>query len=274
MPAVRLDQLKASLVELGGFFARPVLFQRALLELLETYADLTYKPGDGVAAQRLVPSYHVPPIVLVQLEQSFYPLVQQNPDSALALADLLWQKENLEIRQVAAILLGQLPSSHLDHVLERLSSWSREEMDMVYLEELYRRGTNRLRREASIRHIELVSNWLTGPSPFLRKMGLSLLLPLVQDSSFQNLPAVFRLLDPLLHSPQPSLQPIYIDILTNLARISPGETRYFLQQQLSAGENPELVRLVHRSLSAFPIKDQAALRTVLPRQTREGEGNR
>jgi len=171
MPAVRLDQLKASLVELGAYFARPVLFQRALLELLETYADLTYKPGDGVAAQRLVPSYHVPPIVLVQLEQAFYPLVQQNPDSALALADLLWQKENLETRQVAAILLGQLPSSHLNHVIERLSDWSREETDTVYLEELYHRGTARLRREASIRHLELVSHWISGPSLSFAEWG-------------------------------------------------------------------------------------------------------
>ncbi len=269
MPAVRMDQLKSQIDGLCQRFTKPAHFECALVDLLESYADLTYQPGEDVASSRLVPSYHVPALVLIQLEQTLFPLVQEKPEAALSLVDLLWRNAYLEPRQIACNLLGQIPLDYIDEILDRLTRWSSPDTDSIFLRELYERGTVRIRRGDPNRLLNLIHAWIHDPNPHLQICGLHLLIPLIQDPTFEYLPSVFRLLDTVLPAPAPERQNILISIIMTLSRQAPGETRFFLQQMLSKHPNPNLVQLIRRSLSSFPSADQSALRTVLSKSSRE-----
>jgi len=275
MPAVQLAQLDQQINNLTKHFADPVAFRYELESLLIRYADLTYKPGESVRQSTLlISTFRTSPIVMRKLELRMAALAVHNPDLVLPAADLLWQAEESEMRRLAAVLVGNLPPEKTDEVLQRLREWSKPAANPVHFETLYDLGTVTLRRSAAQKWLELIRTWLNDPDLEIVRLGVIAITRLVNDREYENLPAVYTAITPLVSVTPEKLQYELRVLVTQLARRSPTETAYFLRQAMGPHPTPTLARMVRRILPEFPDETQDRLKSLLTALPRDkGEGN-
>ncbi|HNB53138.1 MAG TPA: hypothetical protein PK530_14405, partial [Anaerolineales bacterium] len=88
----------------------------------------------------LLPAFKVAPPVMRQIMLVLTPLAQANPVAALALADALWQKPVLEMRQIAIRLLGLLPADDPAPLLARAQTWATPKEEEHILDEFFETG--------------------------------------------------------------------------------------------------------------------------------------
>ena len=263
MPAIQIARLQVQMAQLMALTRQPALFVRGLHDLLDTYTDRTYRPGQAVKAQPLLPHYKVPPPVIRQVEIELAAFCRQDASAGLALADALWADAYYEPRLLAIHLLGLAPVSPPEPVLQRIAAWARPEEDRTLLRALISRGAGRLLREQSGCWSDLVQGWLAGDKPPVQAMGLHALLAIIEDEDFQNLPLIYHLISPTLQRLPSSLQPDVLAVLQALVRRSPAETAYFLRQILTLVGDPAIPRLVRRCLPLFSPETQEGLRAAL-----------
>lgn len=269
MPAIQLSRVRQQINELSWLFTQPEAFRRGLHGLFAFYADQVYRPGQTTPSKALMPAYRVPPLLIQQLELALHPLCQQNPKAALNLADELWMDTHFELRLVAAYLLGQLPLNLAEEVTIRLKRWCTPTQPLPLLNAVLVKSTYRLRAEAPHVLYDLAADWLSSPSGSSQMLGLKLLQPLIQDPAFENLPEIFnRLKTPLVNLP-PRYQAEAVEIIQTLARRSPMETAYFLRQILAQETTKDLLRMVRKTLPAFPSEQQEKLQLLLKEKERK-----
>jgi hypothetical protein len=262
MPAIQLARLKTQVAQLADQYQQPARFIRALHDLLDFYADRTYRPGTVGARVPLLPHYHVAAPVIRQVETELAPKCQSDPDGMLALADALWVDTHLEPRQLAAFILGQAPLDPPEAVTTRLLDWANPTQDHQALEALMARGAARVQRQQTAWWAGVLRGWLAG-TPAEQFIGVRGLLALAADPQFANLPIAFDLAGPFIQACPTSLHGALVEILAALARRSPAETAYFLRQALTIATRPEVARLVRRCLPLFDEPTQASLRAAL-----------
>lgn len=188
---------------------------------------------------------------------------QEQPEQALAVVKILWRDDHIEPRLLAAHLLGAVPGSHDEAVLEILREWAKPNEDFRMLKELFKRGTAGLRRTAPQKVLALIESWMDTPRPEVQALGLQAMIPLIEDQSFENLPPIFRLISPLVQTPTQKLLTDIYAIMDALIKRSPTETAYFLRQTLAITSGPGTARLIRRCLPTFSPELQAGLRTAL-----------
>lgn len=263
MPAAELTRLRTQINGLIQQFEDPDALRVGLRDLLDQYANRAYRAGQAVHSQPLLPSYRVPPLVMRQLEMELGKTCQELPDAALATIETLWRDPYLEPRLLAVNLLGAIPPSHSEAVAEKIRAWAVPSENSQMLDALFQQGAAGLRRFAPQLLLNLVEDWLNSYNLELQALGIRALVPLIREPSFQNLPAVFRLLSPLMHSIPAALQTDLQIAIETLAGVSPTETAFFLRQVLSLSSGQATARLIRRCLPAFSAEQQASLRKVL-----------
>lgn len=252
MPAVSVVRLQEQITTLIGRMNRPLDFYRALVDLLDTYGDHAYRAGESVTGVSILPSYHVPPLVWRQMEVALAQAAKRFPRQALDVIPLLWADEHREMRQIAAWMLGHIPISEAGAVVEILQQLVISNVDLTLLRMLLDKGTLTLRREGEETLLRLIENWHNHEQPIYRRAGLFLCEVLVSDPAWENLPAIFRLLQPLTEKPEPAWLNDLVVVFQKLAERSPSEVSYFLRQVLSRGENPMTGRLARKVASFLP----------------------
>ncbi len=263
MPAVQLTQLKPQIDDLLWKYTRPEEFLAGLHQLLEFYSFRVLRTGKGVQAMDLIPTYHTPPLVLHQLEIALGRQCAENPDAALPLAETLWQDPFLEVKEAAAFLLGQVPVDSPEVVIQHLMEWCQPEENKTVLKALLDKGGARMRQEKPDQWLELVSHWLNLLEIPWQSMALKALLPLLEYREFENLPPVFRMINPLVKVAKPELQADLLAVLNALAKQSPTETFFLLRQILTLGTTASAHRLIRRAIPAFPAAEAVRLRETL-----------
>ncbi len=263
MPAIQPARLKIQAAQIGALFHEPAALVRALHDLFDFYADRTRRPGKTGAPPPLLQAYRVPNPVMRQVWQVIKLRLDEDPQAGFGLADALWAEKNLECRTLAIQLLGRLPVSPPEAVMQRLSTWAVEETDQGLQTLILTTGAERLRGEAQDKVFRLAKNWLASTDRNIPRLGLQILLPLIEDPEFDNLPFVYRLLRPLtLRLPSES-RPYFLQTVKALAQRSPQETVFFLSENLTGGQDRSLAALIRKSLSFFPKEHQASLRESL-----------
>ncbi len=266
MPAIQLERLKAQAAELAEHFGSPAAFVHRLHGLLDFYADRTRRPGLTGAPPPLIPAYQAAPPVLRQVIRALAPQAAKDIEASLALADALWAEDYLECRLLAAQLLGVLSPSPSEPILERVSAWAQAEREDQALTALFNQGLAPMIAENPDAVLALADGWLTATQRNAKILGLRVLAALLEDSSFENLPAVFRLLGPSAQSAPSALRPHLLKVIQALARRSPPETAFFLRQTLARESGaPGPAWLARKSLDAFPEENQISLREALKR---------
>jgi hypothetical protein len=203
------------------------------------------------------------PPVLRALLQELLDSTQDNPATALELCDALWNEDYLEFRQLAAMLLGQIPPAAQDAVIERLQTWIGPTLERHLIELLLSTGVERLHHEQPRALLNLISAWLDSSDPFFQQLGLHALLPLVHDPSFENTPVFYRMVQPFTRSAPAGLRPDVLDVVEALAQRAPQETAYFLRQVLAHPNAPDTPWLIRQSLHAFPEDSAEVLRQAV-----------
>lgn len=261
MPAIHPARLKQQAILVTQHFGDPAALLRSLHHLLDFYADRASRPSQSGRPAPLLPAYHVKQPVLRQVVLELAPFAQADPDSGLALCQAMWAQPYLEFRLMACSLLGELPPDPPERILDQVKSWAVRDTDVNLLDAMARDGLKRVRKEHAPTLVKVTESWLSEKELDARRMGLRLLLPLVNDPGYPNLPVVFRMLLPYVRQAPGRLRPDILDVVAALAMRSPVETASYLRQALTLPDSPDAAWLIRQSASTFPPEIEERLRS-------------
>ena len=210
-----------------------------------------------------IDSYHVPPVVMSQLGLAVNQWTRANPVAGLELAKLLWKDPKLEPRILGCTILGAVTVEYRDRVINQIIEWSVPGTNRILLQQMFDLATVTLRRQAAQFWLEQIRTWLAYFPPGNSTHGPFALFPLIQDRSFQNLPAVYNSLGTVIQLNAKPLQNEVRNILTVLADRSPTETIYFINKCSGSGPSEEFLRLIRRCLPEFPVTVRERIREIL-----------
>ena len=251
MPAIDLARLKKQAAQLADLYNRPDEFVRGLHGMLDFYVNRSLREVDSVAPASVLQTYRTPPVILKHIETELAPLAAKNPEQALDLADRLWDEGWLEMRLLAAALLGRIPPRE-ERLLPRLTAWTMQVRDSSVRAALLTTSLIRLRKETPDRFLLLVSEWLNPNRQRMWSNGIQALLPLIQDPIFHNLPPVFEMLRGVVEAAPGTLQTDFVDLFASLHSASPTETIYFLRQVITNSSTPITATTFRRISPSLP----------------------
>jgi hypothetical protein len=263
MPAVELSRLKRQLDDLSRVFDKPSLYREGINHLLDFYSDRVYRQSQALKPAPFTPSFRVPPLVIRFMEQEILRLTRANPRAALAVADELWRQNNLEAHLFAAEILGLLPAAFKEEVFSRVQAWAEAAEDASSLNLLLTRGTENIRRSSPLDWLRQIEIWVNTEREKTQILAVKALQAFADETGFNNLPPVYRMLTPLVLQAGLRLQPSLEMILETLARRSPGETAFFLRQVLAGAANSATVRLIRKIIPAFDTDYQVSLKAAV-----------
>ena len=262
MPAIDLARLKTQAARLAEKFGQPEAFILDLNRMLDIYTNRTIR-ATQVIQRYSIPAYNTPRPVLRQIELELAPLAEAHPSEAVTLTKALWEAGSLESRLLAANLLGSIPSAHAIPALSRLPDWLSRSTEREVRVALLSDAMTRLRRENPSTFFLIVENWLASARPSYQVWGMQALIPLLRDPQFENLPSVFRILEPAIRAAGPMTQTDLQACLAALERVSLTETLAYLREILNKQPSVVLLRTIRRILPGLSPELQGALREIL-----------
>jgi hypothetical protein len=265
MTAVNPTRLRFQIEGLLSFFETPQAFRRKLHDLFAMYGNQTMRFGDTASSIPLLPMYHLPHPVLRQLKFDIKPKIQANPETALVLADELWQDDFFEVLQVAIFILGNIPADDPDILVQRLRIWLSPVTDPVIAAELFSEGTQYLHSQFPRDWEILIQSFLSDENPKLVNFGLIGLREGLKYPTFSNLPGIFRLVSPFIRDPNPDIMRSLEKLIQALTLHSPTETFFFLKQMVAVSHSPDTARLIKTCIKFFPESLQQDLKSALKR---------
>ncbi|NWF64619.1 MAG: alpha/beta hydrolase [Chloroflexi bacterium] len=266
MPAIDLTRLRKQAARLADFFFLPDEFMKHLREILEFYVNYTLRTVENVAPGSNLKTYRTPPAVLTQIQNELRLKAEENPHFALELADVLWDEGALETRLLAAYLLGRIPPQE-ERLLPRITAWTQQIRDPEVRAALLTTSLTRMRKETPNQFLALVREYLHPERSRTWSNGIQALIPMIADSDFENLPAIFDLVEPIIEEAPSTLQYDLTDLIVTLYRASPNETIFMLKHVLSATENQMTAVTMRRISPDFPPSLQKELRDLLRPQS-------
>jgi hypothetical protein len=266
MPAIQPARLKIQVAELSRAFQQPEILVKQLHEILGLYTDRTHKPGLSGEPRPLMQAYNVPQPVIRQIMTEMKPIVLANKEDALKLSDLLWKQPYWEMRSLAASILGQVIAEDYTPILDKLTGWLAEELEDQMIDVILENATTQLRS----RQVDLLLNWsksyLSSEKKFDPNIAVRLLTVLVRENDLENLPAIFKLINPHLRKIPQALRQDVVELVSVLARRSPGETAYILRTNLSNETTSDAAWIIRQVMNSFPTNHQDSLRAAMRAQ--------
>jgi DNA alkylation repair enzyme len=262
MTAIHPARMKIQVAQLGEKIRQPEAFVRALHNLLDFYADRTYRPGQSGEPPPLLATYKTPTPVFRQITREIIALAVSDPPAALELIDALWKEPYIEFRLLAITLIGDISPVPPEPVLTRIQDWVASKPENRLLAAILKHSLVGLRRDCPKIYYQMLEEWLNADELYPRQAGLHAMVPLLEDPEFENLPVLTRLLTPMIRMPPRVLRTELVAVLRSLARHYPQEASYLLRQNLS-DENPDTIWLARQVLKDFPGEVQDSLRAAL-----------
>lgn len=266
MPAIDLARLRKQANRLADFFFLPDEFMKHLREVLDFYVNYSLRTKENVAPGSNLKTYRTPHVVLRQIENELRTVAEENPHYALELADLLWDEGALETRLLAAFLLGRIPPQE-ERLLARITAWTQQIRDPEVRAALLSTSLYRMRKEAPDDFLILVQEYLHPARTRTWSNGIQALLPMISDTTFDNLPPIFDIVEPIITAAPATLQLDLEELIIALFRASPTETIFMLKQILTTSDNPMTAITLRRLSSSFPLELQNELRDTLRTRT-------
>jgi hypothetical protein len=263
MPAIEVSHVRARINLLTKLVDTPVQLVKELTQFYESYSDLTFQSGLFSVRAGDLPAYRTPVLMNRELETALLKFTAEAPQKILELIDLLAAKPQIEPRQLACSLLGNLNQKYYDEVTQRLSAWAHtadEPEDLIWM---FKRGTARIRQNAPEMWLKMLQNWLESSDPTYRQIAVYGLTSMINDTSLASLPLIYKYLQPLLLESNVKIQPHLETILARLIEKSEKETLFFLKQVLRQAKSQTITRMVRRSLPLFSAESQDSLRIFL-----------
>jgi hypothetical protein len=258
MPAISPARLKQDVADLFEALPDEEGFERRLDDLLDRYADRTYRKAESGRPGSLLQAYHVSRPVLRSVALGLVGYAEEKPEAALALADRLWSKPVFELKYLAARVIGGLPGMFAAGVMERLAAWLPAADDDALQAELVRVGL--VLDEAGLAAI--VEAFMDEGGDGYRT-ALSTLGAVAWNASTEALPGLYRLFGKALANPAADRNARLLNLARGLAQRSPVETAHFLRHQYLMSKQPEVGRILRQVLPLFPDQLQKDIRRMM-----------
>ncbi len=263
MPAIDLTRLRARFKLLEETIENPGEFTRGLRELFLFHADFTQTAGNSSSGGGTMPKFNSPALLNREVVLALSPYCNEKPALILPIIDCLWQEREVELRELAAQLLGRMPQNTFDEVVHRIQTWSLEKNDAEILPLLHQTASAQIRRDAPNRWLDVLNTWNSSSEPWLAKLAINGTIPLIDDRAFENLPAIFTFISPLILTPTYENQYELLNVIEHLAQRSEVETVYFLKQVMSLSTDPGMGRFMRRAIELFSAEMQESLRSAM-----------
>lgn len=262
MPAIDLERLRKQASRLADFYFLPDEFMKHLREMLNSYVNHTLRTKENVAPGSNLKTYRTPAAVIAQIENELRAKAEDNAVFTLDLVDLLWSEESLEARLLASYLLGCIPPEEED-LLPRITSWLGQTRDSQIRSEILSTSLSRMRKETPQQFLSLIRELLHPNRTLSWSNGIQALLPVIAETSYTNLPALFDMIEPVIINAPPALQSDITELIIALYRASASETVFILRQILADPENTSTAITLRRISRDFPPSLQREIREAL-----------
>ena len=272
MPAVNLLQLRIELNDLLWNFTDPPAFRRTLLDLLEKFAYTAYRSESRTQSVSTRPQLQVSLILLREMDLVLIPAIREQPQAALAICDLLWNDENMDVCLIASRMLGEIPIEHADLVLDRAGEWALQGVRHMTARTLLRNASSLIMRHDPEILLRKVRRWYVDPREEQNFLCLEGMAILVEDNAFENLPAIFTLVEALMGEANMSTQRSLEELFLVLYQRTPNETVYVIRQCLKNDPNPTARRVIRHIIPDFDEKVRKSLQDELRMAERKKSG--
>ena len=264
MTAINPARLKRQIAEIKTHFMQPGEFVSRLHKLFNFYADRVRRTGQSGSSPPSIPAYHLPLPVMRSLVRELTPLLESSPSRGLLLVDALWVEEWLEMRLLAARLLGKIPALNPGPIRKRVLTWLGSCREKQIRRTLMDESLESLRERHFSAVISLLESLIKEGGREERQAVLYGLQGLIEQQGFSNLPLVFNHLETILGKKE-GLRGDIVPVVRGLIQLSERECFYFLQKQFPAAAQPQITRVVRQCLTDFSADYQQQLRELLRR---------
>ena len=271
MPAVNLLQLRVELNNLLWNFTDPPEFRKTLLDLLEKFAYTAYRSESKARAVSTRPQLQVSLILLREMDLVLIPAIREQPQAALAICDLLWNDENIDVCVIASRMLGEIPIEHAELVLDRAGEWALSGMRHMTARTLLKNATSQIMRTDPEILLRKIRRWYVDPREEENFLCLEGMAILVQERSFENLPAIFTLVEALMGEATIQTQRSLEELFQVLYQRTPNETVYVIRQCMKDEPNAAALRVTRRLIPTFDQKVQKSLQDELRAASRKNK---
>ncbi|MEE4194018.1 MAG: hypothetical protein V2J07_02355 [Anaerolineae bacterium] len=228
MPAFRLAEFQQQIDHLLQSFALPTSFHQQLTQLFQRYEQPSFRYGVGVAAPP-EPAYHLPVVMLEELENALVSMANNRPRAAFLLANECWSDPYYETRRVAAVVMGAAPLFDLavfqDTFSQMLASTDQENQPL-----LFAYAWKRFRTEQPALVVEWISKWLSDDK---FEIAFTAIQSLLDAGLLDFLPTIFRLVEKYVIAGDAIYQEEVLSLMDSLAMLSPLESAHFLSELTS-----------------------------------------
>lgn len=265
MAAIDLTRLNKQIDELALLVDDPRAFIEELHRLLSFYHRYSHRRHQNRQISFLK-NYDMPEKVLSHIEARLKPLSLNQPDQVFELVNQLWQDPYYEARELATTMLGNLPLSHSEKVLETIEKWLSEPLDQNLSEAVFENASLRIQKESPAEWEKLINRLLNSPKVQSKRLGLLAFTKLISESTVDQLPLYFRWVRDFLISPDSSIDKSLEPVIEALAAKSQQETAYLLREVLLDSNDSAVGRRIRHYLPFFDEEPQQRILKAIKNQ--------
>lgn len=248
---------------MAALLDHPAKLAAAVRALLDDYADRAHRPSPRVATSAVENSYKVPAPVLRAVVTALREPARANPTALLEALPAVWAGGSREERLLAAELLGHVAAAvPLESVLALVESWVPQIETGATADALAEHGLGQLVRANPASFLDRARNWATQPRRLTRRFAVALLLPLISDRHWDNVPGALGVLRPVMTEADGEVRRAAADALARLATKSPVEIAHFLREQ-AGRPNTHTRWIVRNALGTLDAEAQAEIIKIL-----------
>ncbi|MDP2966636.1 MAG: DNA alkylation repair protein [Pelolinea sp.] len=262
MPLVQLSRLRSQLNALAAHFKDPNVFRDSLTSLFLMYENKESTTNIWLRKSSQFSSYNVPESVMTELVSKIADLSRVMPEQVLVNADNLWEMPYYESRKVAIALVSNLEDTYQNDFLRRVHSWLSVDLEEVLIKDLLAAVEAKPAILQNKQWLDLIKTWLDSKDTNIIKLGLQALNRTLSHK-YQNLPAIFSLLTPLVRNPQLVVQKELMGVIQALMVLSEAETASFLMMVGQLYPNDDVFMFLRKCLPLFDNYFQNELRSIL-----------
>ncbi|RJQ43431.1 MAG: hypothetical protein C4545_03095 [Anaerolineaceae bacterium] len=262
MPAVELTVLNTRLQSLQLYRSDPQVYLHKLEDLLSLYSSEKTKLGENIPFKTLLPQMNVPDLVLQKITETFPALAQDYTENAIVILDALWEREELELKQLAINLLLCLPASKVDEISRRLPQWTTAtDENILHQVILNQLPLFNIEITPSIR--SFIEGILMTDDHELRKLAFRTLTKTIEQKNFSDLPWVFHLITPIIKEASLSTYGELNSVMAALIGKSEIETASFLCDIYTQSGSEKAKKYIRKITPLFNKDNQKYLIEVL-----------
>lgn len=263
MPAIHLDRLEQQLNQVFTTGIPGEVFRQNFLSLVEAHANLAYQEGKDIQRKSLIPKLQLPPILMHRIQLRLISIAKTNPNLAIEYAEQLWTINFYETKLLSSIILGNLPESSTQLVVQKFLDFGLSANDFEIHQILLLNGSKNIRQTSQNKWLEIIYSWIDSNQTSHIILAISAVRALVQEPSFINLPRIFKIITPLFSIENRRVTSALLMLMTDLVEKNSNETAYFLSSTMLSGAPKITAQFIRKILKLFPPKERQILRDSL-----------